>query len=132
EMPEGPLKQRFELIDRDKDGHINKAEYDFMKRVFDAAHNRIIAIKPGGVGDISNSHVLWSQRRNLPIVPSPLHYKGHLFLARSGGLLATLDAKTGQLVKHERLAGGGDYYASPVGGDGKVYLLSQNGNLTVV
>ena len=133
ELPEGPLKQRFELIDRDKDSHIVKAEYDFMKRVFDAAHNRMLALKPGGVGDISKTHVLWSQRRYLPIVSSPLYYKDHIFLARSGGLLTTLDAKTGKPVRTERLPGaGGDYYASPVAGDGKVYLLSQSGNLTVV
>lgn len=132
ELPDGPLKQRFSMIDRDKDGHITQAEYDFMRRVFNQAQNRIVAIRPGGKGDITATHVLWSQRRYLPVVPSPLYYKGQLYLMKNGGLLGTLDAKTGQLVRQERLSGSGDYYASPVAGDGKVYLINQRGDLTVV
>jgi outer membrane protein assembly factor BamB len=132
ELPEGPIKQRFNLIDRDKDGHITRAEYDYMKRIFDTALNRIIAVKPGGVGDISTTHVLWSQRKHLPVVPSPLIYRDHIFCIKNGGFLATLDSRTGKLVKAERVPGSADYYASPVGGDGKVYLLSQKGHVIVV
>jgi outer membrane protein assembly factor BamB len=132
EIPEGPLKSRFSMLDRDKDGHVTRAEYDFLRRVFNAAKNRIVAIKPGGQGDVTESHVLWEQRKHLPVVPSPLFYEGHLFLVKPGGILTSLDAKTGEMVKQDRLGGGGDYYASPVGGDAKVYFLSQRGHLTVV
>jgi len=132
ELPAGPIKERFGMIDRDKDGHITKAEYEFMKRVFDGAKNRIMAIKPGGRGDITATHVLWSQRKYLSVVPSPLFYQGLLFLVKNGGLLVTLDARTGQLVKQGRIPGPGDYYCSPVAGDGKVFLVSQRGQLTVV
>jgi len=132
EVPEGPLKSRFSMLDRDKDGHVTRAEYEFLRRVFDKALNRIIAIKPGGQGDVSESHVLWSQRKHLPVIPSPLLYKGQLFMVKTGGILTALDARTGTPGKQERLFGGGDYYSSPVGGDGKVYLLSQRGHLTVV
>jgi outer membrane protein assembly factor BamB len=133
EMPAGPLGDRFALIDRDKDGHVTRAEYDSMKKIFDGAVNRMYALKPGGRGDISKSHVLWNQGRHLAVVPSPLLYDDTIFLMRNGGLLATLDARTGKLVQEERLSGaGGDYYASPVGGDGKVYLASQKGDVTVV
>src|SRR5262249_7237150 len=97
------------------------------------ALNRIVAIKPGGRGDISESHVLWSQRKHLPVVPSPLLYQGQLFLVKPGGILTVLDARTGELGKQERLPfAGGDYYASPAGGDAKVYSLSQRGQLNVV
>jgi outer membrane protein assembly factor BamB len=132
ELPAGPIKERFDMIDRDKDGHITRAEYEFMKRVFDGARNRIVAIKPGGQGDVSSSHVRWSQKKSLPVVPSPLHYRGHLFLVKNGGLVTSLDARTGRPVKQERVPGSADYYASPVGGDGKVYLVSQHGHLTVL
>jgi outer membrane protein assembly factor BamB len=132
ELPEGPLKQRFSMLDRNKDGHVTQAEYDFLRRVFNLAENRIIAIKPGGKGDVTKTHVVWSQRKYLPVVPSPLFYRGQLYLVKNGGILATLDAKTGQMTRQERLSGGGDYYASPVGGDGKVYVVSQRGSLTVV
>src|SRR5208283_4789703 len=67
ELPPGPLKERFSMLDRDKDGHVTREEYDFMRRVFSKAMNRMVAIKPGGQGDISGSHVLWSQRKHLPV-----------------------------------------------------------------
>jgi outer membrane protein assembly factor BamB len=132
ELPAGPIKDRFSMIDRDKDGHITKAEYEFMKRVFDGAKNRIMAIKPGGLGDVTDTHVLWSQRKYLPVVASPLLYQGLLFQVKNGGILVTLDARTGQLVKQGRIPGPGDYYSSPVAGDGKVFLVSQRGQLTIV
>lgn len=132
ELPEGPLKMRFSMLDRDKDGHVTRQEYEFLRRVFDQAKNRVIAIKPNGQRDVTETNVRWEQRKYLPVVPSPLFYRGHLFLMRAGGLLATLDAGTGKLVKLERVPGGGDYYSSPVGADGKVYLLSQRGHLAVV
>jgi outer membrane protein assembly factor BamB len=133
EIPDGPLKSRFSMLDRNKDGHVTRAEYDFMRRVFDKALNRIIAIKPGGDGDVSESHVLWAQRKDLPVVPSPLFFQERLFLVKPGGILTTLDARTGKALKKERLPNAaGDYYSSPVGGDGKVYCLNERGRLTVV
>jgi outer membrane protein assembly factor BamB len=132
ELPAGDLKQRFSLIDRDKDGHITKAEYEDMKRIFETAQNRIVAIKPGGSGDITQSHVLWSQTKHIPFVPSPLLYKNRLFMVKNGGIISCLDAKTGKPTKQDRGAAAADYYASPVGGDGKVFLFSQNGDATVI
>jgi outer membrane protein assembly factor BamB len=132
ELPTGDLKQRFSLIDRDKDGHITKDEYEGMQKIFEAAQNRVVAIKPGGTGDITQSHVLWSQSKQIPFVPSPLLYKNHLFMVKNGGIISSLDAKTGKSTKQERGAAAADYYASPVGGDGKVYLFSQNGEATVI
>jgi outer membrane protein assembly factor BamB len=132
ELPDGPIKERFSMIDRDKDGHITQAEYDFMRRVFNVAQNRLVAIKPGGAGDITTSHLLWAQRKYLPVVPSPLFYRDHLFLVKNGGIVTSLDTRTGRPVKQERVPGGGDYYSSPVGGDGKVYLVSHVGCLTVL
>ena len=132
ELPAGDLKQRFSLIDRDKDGHVTKAEYEGMRKIFEKAQNRIVAIKPGGAGDVTQSHVLWSQSKHVPFVPSPLVYKNHIFMMKNGGIISSLDAKSGKPTKQERGAAAADYYASPVGGDGKVYLFSQNGDATVI
>jgi outer membrane protein assembly factor BamB len=132
EMPPGDLKQRFSLIDRDKDGHVTKAEYEGMRSIFEKAQNRVVAIKPGGAGDITQSHVLWSQSKHVPFVPSPLVYKNLLFMVKNGGIISSLDIKTGKPTKQERGAAAADYYASPVGGEGKVYLFSQNGDATVI
>jgi len=132
ELPKGPLKERFAHIDRDKNGHITKVEWEAIQRIMQTAENRMVAIKPGGKGDVTQTHVLWEQRRQLPYVPSPLYCKGQLFLIKNNGILTALDAKTGEPGKSERLQTPSNYYASPVGGDGKVYLFSQRGDAIVV
>jgi outer membrane protein assembly factor BamB len=132
EIPEGPFKSRFGQFDRDKDGHLTRAEWDKQRVLFGEAVNRLIAIKPGGSGDVTKTHVLWEQGKQLPYVPSPLYYKGLLFLVKNGGFLSSVDPKTGEILKYDRIPGAANYYASPVGGDGKVYLLGQGGELTVV
>jgi outer membrane protein assembly factor BamB len=69
----------------------------------------------------------------LPNAPSPLIYQGILYMVKDGGILTALDPKTGKILKQGRLAGAlGTYYASPVGAAGKVFLLSQEGKLTVI
>jgi outer membrane protein assembly factor BamB len=103
-----------------------------MRHIFDAARNRLVAIRPGGSGDVTATHVLWEREKDLPYVSSPLCYKGLLFLAKDGGLISALDARTGQAYKQARVVPGATYYSSPVGGDGKVYLASQRGDLLVL
>jgi outer membrane protein assembly factor BamB len=132
EVPDGPIRQRFELIDRDKDGHVSREEWEGMRQIFDQAINRLVAIKPGGKGDITESHVLWEQKKHLPFVPSPLVYKGQLYLIKNGGIISAVDIKTGEIGKQERAGAAGNYYASPVGGDGKVYFFSQAGDAMVI
>lgn len=132
EFPEGPLKDRFAHFDSNKDNHVTQAEYDAYRKIILAAVNRVVAIKPGGTGDITSSHVLWEQNQGLPAVPSPLYAAGHIFLVKNPGILTSIDAKSGRVIKSDRVSSGSDYYASPVYGDGKVYLLSQRGHCTVV
>lgn len=126
------LKTRFAQCDRDKDGHITHREYDTFLMLFDQSQNNVIAIKPGAQGDASDSHVLWRYEKFTPFCASPLYYAGRIFTVKDGGILTCLDAQTGQAKKSGRVTGTTNYYASPVGGDGKVYLLSQRGTLSVV
>jgi outer membrane protein assembly factor BamB len=132
EIPEGPFKSRFGQFDRDKDGHLTKQEWDLQRGIFAAASNRLVAIRPGGQGDVTKTHVLWEQKKQLPYVPSPLYYNGALFLVKNGGFLSSVSPKTGEVLKYDRIPGASDYYASPVGADGKVYVVGQGGQLTVV
>jgi len=132
ELPKGALKQRFSQCDRDKDGKITKAEYDEFRMLFDQSQNVVLAISPGGQGDVSESHVLWRFGKFVPFCASPLYYHGRVFTVKDGGILTCLDAKTGEAKKTARVSGTGDYYCSPVAGDGKVYLLSQEGKLSIV
>ena len=84
ELPEGSLKARFNQFDRNKDDQLTRAEYDGMKNIFETVENVALAIRPGGTGDVTRSHVLWRQHRYLPYVPSPVHYRGHLFWVKRG------------------------------------------------
>jgi outer membrane protein assembly factor BamB len=132
ELPPGPARERFRMLDRNKDGHITRAEWEYGRQRFEAAQNRLVAIRPGGKGDVTKTHVLWSQEKYLPVIPSPLYYRDRLYLARNGGLFAVLDARTGKLRKQGRLYGSSNYYSSPVAADGKVWFASQSGDVTVV
>jgi hypothetical protein len=132
EVPDGPVKERFTQIDRDKDGQITRDEYESMRQVFEAARNVVLAIKPGGSGDITDTHVLWRYNKQIPYCPTPVYYRGQLFMIRSGGILAVVDAKTGLPLKQGRIGATGEYFSSPVAGGGKVFMINQRGRLTVL
>lgn len=132
ELPEGAVLTRFFRIDLDQDGGIDRAEWEAHARVFAEAQNTLLAIRPGGSGDVTSSRVAWIHRRGLPTVPSPLVYRGTVFLVKDGGIVSSLEAKTGTVIKQGRAAGGGSYYASPVAGDGKVYVASERGVVSVL
>lgn len=131
ELPEGPVKMRFTQFDRDKDGHITEAEYEWYRGVFDRARNVVLAIRPGGQGDVTESHVCWEYDRYVPFCASPVYYAGWLFTVKDGGILQALDAANGTPAKRGRVAAA-EYYASPVAGDGKLYLVNVRGEVTVV
>ncbi|VTR99797.1 outer membrane protein assembly factor BamB family protein [Tuwongella immobilis] len=132
EVPNGPLKDRFTQLDRNKDGKISADEYSAMRKIFQDSKNRLVAVKPGGSGDITDSHVLWEQSKALPYVPSPVFAAGHLFFVKNGGLFTSINAKTGTIVKSERIFGSANYYASLVLGDGKIFALSERGHLSII
>jgi outer membrane protein assembly factor BamB len=76
--------------------------------------------------------VLWKNTKQVPFCASPLVDGGHVFTVKDGGFLSCLDAKTGNLLKRDRLPASGNYYSSPVAGDGKIYLLNERGQVCVV
>jgi outer membrane protein assembly factor BamB len=92
-----------------------------------------MAIRAGGRGDITSTHVAWRLDRAAPFMSSPIVVGNYLFTVRSGGVMACIDARTGQLAWQERLPGApGDYYASPVAIDGRLYVMNEEGQVSVV
>jgi outer membrane protein assembly factor BamB len=127
-----PEVRAFAEYDLDRDGVMNERDWSFY-RARKGSQNGFLAIRAGGRGDVTDSRVLWRYRKSLPNVPSPLLYEGVLYLIRDGGILTTLNPKTGEPYKVERLRGAMDrYWSSPVAGDGKIYLLSEACKLTVL
>jgi outer membrane protein assembly factor BamB len=132
ELTTGPMAERFTQVDVDKDGSITREEYERFRGLFDKGQNVVLAVRPGGAGDVTDTHVAWKNTRQVPFCASPLYHGGHVFTLKDGGLLSCLDARDGKPLKSDRLPAHGNYYSSPVAGDGKVYLLSERGELTVV
>ncbi len=93
---------------------------------------RVVAVRPGGTGEVSETNVAWSERRGVPGVPSPLYYKGRLYTFLNGGIVYCRVAETGKLLYSGRLGALGDYYSSPVAADNKVYIASADGVAVVL
>jgi outer membrane protein assembly factor BamB len=89
-----------------------------------------MAIRLGGRGDITGTHVLWSVGAGAAYVSSVVAYKGLVYFANDAGVLTCVDQKTGARVWQERV--GGLFFGSPVAGDGKVYFTAETGETTVV
>lgn len=100
----------------------------------------IFAIRPGASGDItldagadSNSSVVWSKRGRGSYMPTPLIYRGYLYVCANNGVVDCYELATGREVYRERLAhGGGGFSASPVAADGKIYLTGEDGDIFVI
>lgn len=131
ELSKGPVLQRFYRIDLDQDGGLNEEEWKKYAAVFERAQNVVFAIRPGGSGDITKK-VAWKYHRGLPSVPSPLVYRDVVYMVKDSGIVTSLEASSGKVLKRGRARGGGNYYASPVAADGKVFLASERGVVTVL
>ena len=110
-------------------------------RAFVASGNRpiqpIFAIRPGASGEISlkpnessNLSVAWGKLRGGPYMPTPLAYGKYLYTCGNSGMLTCYQAATGEEVYKERI-GGGSYTASPVAADGRLYFVSEQGEVRV-
>ena len=91
----------------------------------------VLAIRVGGKGDVTKTHVAWAESRGVPEVPSPLLYKDRLYLVKNGGVVLSRDAATGKTVFQSRLGALGGYYASPIAADGRIYVASDQGSVVV-
>lgn len=89
-----------------------------------------MAVRPGGEGNVASSHVPWKVATGAPYISSLVYYDGLIYMTGDVGVLTVTDAKTGERVYQERV--GGVYTASPVAGDGKVYLASEDGETVVL
>ena len=90
----------------------------------------ILAVRTGGQGECTDSHLVWKAEKDVPHVPSMLYVRPHLYALTEGGVITCFQAKTGAVVWRERLQG--RYAASPVWADGHIYCLSEKGRTTVI
>jgi len=90
---------------------------------------RLMAVRPDGHGDVTNSHVVWKQAKSIPHCPSPLLVGDSLFLIQDAGVATCLDALTGKPRWTHRV--GGEFVASPIIGDGHIFAIDEQGTTTI-
>ncbi|HXV61084.1 MAG TPA: PQQ-binding-like beta-propeller repeat protein [Vicinamibacteria bacterium] len=121
-----------EYLDLDDTGFLEErdwAQFRFRRQ----GMNSLWAYRLGGEGDMTEGNFLWKNPSALPNVPSPLYYRGVLYTLKEGGILTSFDPDTGEILERGRLRGAlGAYFSSPVAADGKIYAVSEEGNVAVV
>ncbi len=136
EMPKEFL-ERFDLSDKNKDKSIGADEIDtaFQDPTnMVGGGNTIQAVRGGGTGDVTKTHVIWNIDPKSPSnLSSPLYYNGRVYVVKAGGLASCYSAADGKtLWERSRIGNFGDYFASPVAADGKVFFAGKNGFIVVL
>jgi outer membrane protein assembly factor BamB len=90
----------------------------------------LIAVRPDGEGDVTRTHLAWTVTRGAPYTPTPILIGDDLYMVSDIGILSALDARTGTTLWQARLPG--NYSASPVFVDGRIYFQSEEGVTTVI
>jgi outer membrane protein assembly factor BamB len=99
---------------------------------FNTGHGKaeLWAVKPGGKGVLSDADVAWKVKRNVPTRASVLLHEDLIYMVDDGGIASCVDSKTGEDVWRKRI--GGNYSASPLFADGRIYFFSEDGKTTAV
>jgi outer membrane protein assembly factor BamB len=131
--PDPRMQRGFVDNDLAGDGFVDERDWNFY-RARRSSRNALLAVRTGKRGDLTGSaDILWRVQKFLPNTPSPILYRGVMYLIKDGGILTTLNPRTGEILKQGRLTGALDtYYASPVAGAGHVYFTSQPGKISVL
>lgn len=98
--------------------------------IIDRDRPELWAIRPDGNGDVTDTHIVWSEARGMPQRSSPLLVDDLLYLINRGGIATCLEAKTGKVIWKERLKGA--YSASPIYAKGRLYLFSETATTTIL
>jgi len=132
EVTDKNVKGMFFFIDLNSDGSIDAPEWR-MYMANAASENGLLAFRADGRGDMTHKGLVWKYQRSVPQLPTVLEYLNTLYMINDGGILTTFDPRTGEVRKQARLRGAVDsYYASPVAGDGKVFIASRSGIVVVL
>ncbi len=118
-------------VDKNKDGFWTKEEF-INHLSFNRGKPNLMAIKPDGSGDVTESHVTWALHRNIPEIPTPIFHQNRIYMVRNGGVLTGIDATTGDTLYRKRLGASGHYSPSPVIANNHLYLTSSEGVISVV
>ncbi len=122
----------FDVADLDVNGSLTRDEWAYYRAALDS-ENGMLAIRLGGSGDMTDQAIRWKYQRSVPQLPSPLLFKGVLYMVNDNGIITTLNPETGAVIKQGRLTGApGPHFASPTAADGRIFFTSEAGAIVVV
>lgn len=132
-----PFHEKFARGDHNKDGFLEGQEVDdaFQSNQNMVGGGSIIeAIKGGGSGDVTKTHLLWRlDNKASSNIASPILVSDKLFVVKQGGISSCFNAADGKpLWSLKRISNLGNYYASPVAADGKIFVTGENGFIVVL
>ncbi len=132
EFPKYTAAFWFDACDLNHDGVMSKDEWSYYRAALES-ENGMLAIRLGGSGDMTSRAIKWKYQRAVPQLPSPIVYRGVLYMVNEGGIVTTLNPETGALLKQGRLTGAlGAYFASPIAADGHIFFTSEPGAVSVL
>lgn len=135
EFPKSRAKDAFNFIDKNKNQKVEMAEWApvYTEQGTAPGRNVVLAIAPGGTGNVTASHVRWEVSKGLPYVASPVIHQGRVYLVKTGGFLTCLDLQSGKpYYESERLGVAGEYYATPVVVGNHIVVCAQRGSAILV
>lgn len=134
EIPDEKITKDWVSVDLDRDDFLNLRDWKLYQSRRSAQNMfQAVYMGPNPKGDIGITARKWAYTKSLPNVPSPLLYQDVLYLMKEGGILTALNPTDGAVLKQGRLQGAlSQYFASPVAADGKIYLVSEAGNVVVL
>ena len=144
-IPESFFKKTFDRGDLNKDGALEGKELDiaflspdnFAGASFDdpePGDEYVIAVRGGGRGDVTDTHVLWKHAtKYTDHIVSPLVTAERMLLVKGSGISTSFDIQKGRsLGRPQRIQNTCAYFASPIMGDGKIYIGGENGTIVVL
>jgi len=124
--------EHFGWLDANNDGFIDRAEHEFVRNSTIGGHG-LTAVRLSGKGDLTSSNVVWRVQKSYPGIPAPLIYRDVMYLMKEGGIVSSVNPATGEILKQGRTPNAlEEYYASPVAADGKIFVASASGKVTVL
>ncbi|MBC8355153.1 MAG: PQQ-binding-like beta-propeller repeat protein [Planctomycetes bacterium] len=144
-IPDVFYKKTFDRGDANQDGFLEGAELDvaflspdnFAGATFDVeepGNEFVMAVRGGGRGDVTESHLLWKhETKYTDHIVSPFVHHGRMLLLKGGGITTLFETEAGKLVRDaKRIPNACEYFASPIYGDGKIYIAGENGFVVVL
>ncbi len=123
----------FSTMDLDDDELIDEKDYEYIVATA-RDEGGLFAIRLGGRGDVTESHVLWKQCGHAGAlgIATPIVYANALLAIKHGGIVTAFDLSTGEVARRKRIGVSDNFFASPVAAAGKLLVVSRSGVLVVL